>query len=135
MLHLEYLGGCLPSGEAGTALLRFIHARPSRVNIQEDYDLDDLRKLCQAESGSLFVTTDIHSNEALSYVRQLQPTSELFMGREFLDPNFSTYHGMAQLMFTSGKFLTTGRWTYRIVGTPSRRKGDWRHYSPCCVNT
>ncbi|MBV9572629.1 MAG: polysaccharide deacetylase family protein [Acidobacteriales bacterium] len=74
----------------GEALLRFVHAAPRFPNGRPGYSLEDLRKDCNAMGVALMVTTDIHSAEALSFVRDLEADLGLVYGTGILKPELFT---------------------------------------------
>src|SRR5258705_495529 len=51
------------------AVIRFIHAAPRFPNGKQGYGLDDLSETCKQIGAELFLTRDIHSEEALTFVR------------------------------------------------------------------
>jgi peptidoglycan/xylan/chitin deacetylase (PgdA/CDA1 family) len=67
-------------------LIRFIHAAPKWPNGKPGYGLDDLAATCQACETELFITPDIHSIDALDFVRRLTPDLGLVFGTRILKP-------------------------------------------------
>jgi len=68
------------------AVIRFIHAAPKRPNGGPDYRLDDLDGTCKATGAELFITPDIHSGQALDFVRRINPDLGLVFGTRILKP-------------------------------------------------
>jgi folate-dependent phosphoribosylglycinamide formyltransferase PurN/peptidoglycan/xylan/chitin deacetylase (PgdA/CDA1 family) len=68
------------------ALLRFIHAAPRYPNGEGEYGLDDLAETCKSVGTQLLVTRDMHSAEALEFVRQTNPDLGLVFGTRILKP-------------------------------------------------
>ncbi len=68
------------------AALRFVHAAPKNLNGPPDYALDDLRSACGAAGGRFLLTRDIHSDEALDFVRALDADLGLVFGTRILKP-------------------------------------------------
>lgn len=75
-----------PLDKLGEALLRFAHACPPRLSRPADFGLEDLAQFTQAIGCSLLATTDIHSPEALEYVRQLRADLGIVTGTPHLKP-------------------------------------------------
>src|SRR5271154_1842101 len=68
------------------AMLRFLHAAPRWPNGQPGYGLDDLETTCKANGTQLLVTADIHSDQALDFVRRLNADLGLVFGTRILKP-------------------------------------------------
>src|SRR5258708_10211574 len=68
------------------AVIRFIHAAPKQPNGTPDYRLDDLDGTCKANGSELFITPDIHSAQALDFVRRINPALGLAFGTSLLKP-------------------------------------------------
>jgi peptidoglycan/xylan/chitin deacetylase (PgdA/CDA1 family) len=68
------------------AVIRFIHAAPKRPNGNPGYSLDDLDATCKAHGAELFITPDMHSGEALDFVRRLNADLGLVFGTRILKP-------------------------------------------------
>lgn len=68
------------------AIIRFIHAAPKDPNGKLGYGLDDLEESCQGIGAQLLVTRDIHSEEALSFVRSRNADLGLVFGTRILKP-------------------------------------------------
>jgi methionyl-tRNA formyltransferase/peptidoglycan/xylan/chitin deacetylase (PgdA/CDA1 family) len=68
------------------AVIRFIHAAPKWPNGKPGYALDDLAATCKAGETELFITHDIHSEDALAFVRRLNPDLGLVFGTRILKP-------------------------------------------------
>jgi folate-dependent phosphoribosylglycinamide formyltransferase PurN/peptidoglycan/xylan/chitin deacetylase (PgdA/CDA1 family) len=68
------------------AVIRFIHAAPKHPNGSPGYGLDDLDATCKASGAELFVTRDIHSDEALDFVRHVDADLGLVFGTCILKP-------------------------------------------------
>jgi folate-dependent phosphoribosylglycinamide formyltransferase PurN/peptidoglycan/xylan/chitin deacetylase (PgdA/CDA1 family) len=68
------------------AVIRSIHAAPRWPNGKPGYGLDDLAKACKASGTELLVTRDIHSNDALDFVRRLNADLGLVFGTRILKP-------------------------------------------------
>ncbi len=75
-----------PLDRVGAALLRFAHACPAEPNGPIIFDLQDLDRFGKTIGCSLFVTNDIHSPEALEFVRQLSPDLGIVFGTRILKP-------------------------------------------------
>jgi len=67
-------------------VIRFIHAAPKQPNGNPDYRLDDLDATCKANGAELFITPDIHSAQALDFVRRINPDLGLVFGTRILKP-------------------------------------------------
>ena len=63
------------------ALIRLIHAAPNWPNGKPDYGLDDLDAACKANGAR-----DIHSEQALDFVRRLNADLGLVFGTRILKP-------------------------------------------------
>ena len=68
------------------ALLRFVHAAPRYPNGKAGYGLDDLAEACKSIGAELFVTRDVHSEEALEFVRRTCADLGLVFGTRILKP-------------------------------------------------
>jgi folate-dependent phosphoribosylglycinamide formyltransferase PurN/peptidoglycan/xylan/chitin deacetylase (PgdA/CDA1 family) len=68
------------------AIIRFIHAAPKRLNGKPGFGLDDLAAACKTSETELFITPDIHSSEALDFVRRLNADLGLVFGTRILKP-------------------------------------------------
>ena len=68
------------------ATIRVIHAAPKNLNGNRNYSLDDLRETCRQSSTEILVTKDIHSPEALDFVRALNADLGLVFGTRILKP-------------------------------------------------
>ena len=68
------------------ALIRFIHAAPMRPNGNPGYGLDDLDGTCKTNGTELFISRDIHSDQALDFVRRLNADLGLVFGTRILKP-------------------------------------------------
>lgn len=68
------------------AFIRFIHAAPKRANGNPDYGLDDLDGTCKTNGVELFITRDIHSGQALDFVRRINADLGLVFGTRILKP-------------------------------------------------
>lgn len=68
------------------AVIRFIHAAPRNPNGSPSYGLDDLRETCKANGVELFAAQDIHSAEALDFVRGRNADLGLVFGTRILKP-------------------------------------------------
>jgi len=68
------------------AAIRLIHAAPKHPNGRPDYGLDDLEAYCKANGAELFITRDIHSDEALDFVRRINADLGLVFGTRILKP-------------------------------------------------
>ena len=67
-------------------VIRFIHAAPRWPNGKTGYGLDDLGESCKQIGAELFVTRDIHSNEALDFVQRTNADLGLVFGTRILKP-------------------------------------------------
>lgn len=76
----RYVFNCLD------ALIRFIHAAPRWPNGKPGFSLDDLEAACKGKDIELFVTRDIHSSEALDFVRRTNADLGLVYGTRILKP-------------------------------------------------
>ena len=72
------------------AIIRFIHAAPKWPNGKPGYGLDELDAGCKTMGIELFVTRDIHSNEALDFVRRTSADLGLVFGTRILKPELYT---------------------------------------------
>jgi folate-dependent phosphoribosylglycinamide formyltransferase PurN/peptidoglycan/xylan/chitin deacetylase (PgdA/CDA1 family) len=68
------------------AFIRFIHAAPKRPNGNPGYGLDDLDGTCKTNGAELFITRDIHSGQALDFVRRINADLGLVFGTRILKP-------------------------------------------------
>lgn len=68
------------------AVIRFIHAAPNNPNGPAGFGLDDLGETCKNIGAELFVTSDIHSEEALEFVRRRNADLGLVFGTGILKP-------------------------------------------------
>ena len=69
------------------AVIRFIHAAPRWPNGKPGYGLDDLEADGKGKGVELFITRDIHSEEALDFVRRLNADLGLVFGTRILKPS------------------------------------------------
>ena len=72
------------------AVIRFIHAAPRFPNGKQGYGLDDLSETCKQIGADLFLTRDIHSEEALTFVRSRNADLGLVFGTRILKPSLYT---------------------------------------------
>src|SRR5882724_10184164 len=68
------------------AVIRFIHAAPRFPNGKQGYGLDDLSETCKQIGAELFLTRDIHAEEALTFVRSKNADFGLVFGTRILKP-------------------------------------------------
>ena len=68
------------------AVIRFIHAAPRFPNGKQGYGLDDLSETCKQTGADLFLTRDIHAEEALTFVRSKNADLGLVFGTRILKP-------------------------------------------------
>jgi folate-dependent phosphoribosylglycinamide formyltransferase PurN/peptidoglycan/xylan/chitin deacetylase (PgdA/CDA1 family) len=68
------------------AVIRAIHAAPRWPNGKSGYSFDDLSANCAANGAELFITRDIHSEEALAFVRGRNADLGLVFGTRILKP-------------------------------------------------
>ena len=68
------------------AFIRFVHAAPKWPNGNPACGLDDLERTCKVNGAGLFVTRDIHSEEALQFVRHFDADLGLVFGTRILKP-------------------------------------------------
>jgi len=68
------------------ALIRFVHAAPRWPNGKPGFGLDDLEAACKKIGAELLVTRDIHSSEALDFVRARSADLGLVYGTRILKP-------------------------------------------------
>jgi len=68
------------------ALIRFLHAAPRHPNGNTGYGLDDLTETCKSIGAELLVTRDMHSEEALAFVRRMKADLGLVFGTRILKP-------------------------------------------------
>ena len=68
------------------ALIRCMHAAPKWPNGKPGYGLDDLAATSEANGSDLFITRDIHSADALDFVRHLNADLGLVFGTRILKP-------------------------------------------------
>jgi folate-dependent phosphoribosylglycinamide formyltransferase PurN/peptidoglycan/xylan/chitin deacetylase (PgdA/CDA1 family) len=67
-------------------VIRFIHAAPKQPNGNLRYGLDDLERNCKANGSEIFITHDIHSEQALDFVRHINADLGLVFGTRILKP-------------------------------------------------
>lgn len=67
-------------------VIRFIHAAPNHPNGCTGFGLDDLSETCNKIGAELLVTGDIHSEEALEFVRRQNADLGLVFGTGILKP-------------------------------------------------
>src|SRR6202795_3953201 len=68
------------------AVIRCVHAAPKWPNGKPEYGLDDLAAASKANGTELFITRDLHSDEALDFVRHLNADLGLVFGTRILKP-------------------------------------------------
>jgi folate-dependent phosphoribosylglycinamide formyltransferase PurN/peptidoglycan/xylan/chitin deacetylase (PgdA/CDA1 family) len=68
------------------AVIRCIHAAPKWPNGKPGFGLDDLAATSKATGTELFITRDIHSTDALDFVRRLNADLGLVFGTRILKP-------------------------------------------------
>ena len=68
------------------AVIRCIHAGPKWPNGKPGYGLDNLAATSKANGTELFITRDMHSDEALDFVRHLNADLGLVFGTRILKP-------------------------------------------------
>lgn len=68
------------------ALIRFIHAAPRWPNGKPGFSVDDLASSCHDMGVEVFRTRDIHSDEALDFVRRMGADLGLVYGTRILKP-------------------------------------------------
>jgi peptidoglycan/xylan/chitin deacetylase (PgdA/CDA1 family) len=68
-------------------IIRFVHAAPANPNGLAPFGLDDLRKNCSSLGSEFLITNDIHSHQALKFVRGLKPDLGLVFGTRILKPS------------------------------------------------
>jgi len=68
------------------SIIRFIHAAPQWPNGKPGFGLDDLEAGCKLIGAELLVTREIHSDEALAFVRRLNADLGLVYGTRILKP-------------------------------------------------
>ncbi|MFY9560987.1 MAG: polysaccharide deacetylase family protein [Terriglobales bacterium] len=66
------------------SVIRFIHAAPRWPSGKPGYGLDDLDAGCKLIGAELYVTPDIHSDEALDFVRRMNADLGLVFGTRIL---------------------------------------------------
>jgi folate-dependent phosphoribosylglycinamide formyltransferase PurN len=66
--------------------IRFIHAAPKYPNGKTGYGLDDLDETCKQNGAELLITRDIHSEDALDFVRRMNADLGLVFGTRILKP-------------------------------------------------
>src|SRR5216684_1368906 len=74
------LSGLLDAG------IRCVHAAPKWPNGKPGYGLDDLAATSKASGTELFITRDIHSADALDFVRHVNADLGLVFGTRILKP-------------------------------------------------
>ncbi len=72
------------------SVIRFIHAAPKWPNGKTGYGLDDLAEDCKQIGAELFITRDIHSEEALGFARRMNADLGLVFGTRILKPALYT---------------------------------------------
>src|SRR6202163_1631063 len=68
------------------AVIRCIHAAPKWPNGKPGYGIDDLAAASKAYGTELFITRDIHSADALDFVKRLNSDLGLIFGTRILKP-------------------------------------------------
>ena len=68
------------------AIIRYVHAAPKWPNGKPGYGLGDLEATSKANGTELFITRDIHSAEALDFVKRLNADLGLVFGTRILKP-------------------------------------------------
>lgn len=68
------------------AVIRFLHAAPANPNGLTGFGLGDLDQACKNVGGELLVTGDLHSEEALAFVRRRNADLGLVFGTRILKP-------------------------------------------------
>jgi peptidoglycan/xylan/chitin deacetylase (PgdA/CDA1 family)/folate-dependent phosphoribosylglycinamide formyltransferase PurN len=77
-------------GEAAGRLLCFAHACKPYPGGKQSVHMLDLARYCESNGGKLFITADIHSSEALEFVRAAQPDLGIIYGTRILKPELFT---------------------------------------------
>jgi peptidoglycan/xylan/chitin deacetylase (PgdA/CDA1 family) len=72
------------------AVIRFIHAAPKYPNGHTGFGLEELGKTCKTIGAELLVTSDIHSEQALEFVRSRNADLGLVFGTGILKPALYT---------------------------------------------
>ena len=72
------------------SIIRFIHAAPKWPNGKVGYGLDDLGESCKQIGAEFCITRDIHSDEALDFVRRMNADLGLVFGTRILKPTLYT---------------------------------------------
>ncbi|HEY1400370.1 MAG TPA: polysaccharide deacetylase family protein [Terriglobales bacterium] len=72
------------------SVIRFIHAAPKWPNGKAGYGLDDLGESCKQIGAELLIIRDIHSDEALDFVRHMNADLGLVFGTRILKPALYT---------------------------------------------
>jgi peptidoglycan/xylan/chitin deacetylase (PgdA/CDA1 family) len=67
-------------------VIRFIHAAPRWPNGKPGDHVSELKAACKADGIELFITSDIHSEPALDFVRRLYADLGLVFGTKILKP-------------------------------------------------
>ncbi len=73
-------------GNAGHALLRLAHASAVQPPVDSPQTLADLLQECQAHGWEVHLTPDMHSPDALEFVRALQADAGIVLGTRILKP-------------------------------------------------
>ena len=68
------------------ALIRFLHAAPRYPNGDTGYSVEALADTCRNIGAELFVTRDMHSEDALEFVRRMNADLGLVFGTRILRP-------------------------------------------------
>jgi folate-dependent phosphoribosylglycinamide formyltransferase PurN len=68
------------------AVIRCIHAAPKWLNGKPGYGLDDLAATSEANGTEFFITRDIHSPDALDFVKRVNADLGLVFGTRILKP-------------------------------------------------
>ncbi len=71
----------------GDSVIRLMHAGPNKPNGNQDYGRDDLAAYCQRNGMGFLSVDDIHSEEALQFVRKLNADLGLVFGTKILKPS------------------------------------------------
>ncbi len=73
-------------GSVGHALLRFAQASSAKYHNPEAMSFDELREHCHQRGWAMYATTEIHGQQALDFVRQLNTDLGVVLGTRILKP-------------------------------------------------
>jgi peptidoglycan/xylan/chitin deacetylase (PgdA/CDA1 family) len=94
-------------GRLGSALLRFIHACPGQPGDLSDFGTEDLARFCQSVGCAMLAVSDLHSPQALEFVRTLNPHLGIIYGTRDAAPELFSLPEQGSLLFRKGQVLSS----------------------------